>query len=456
MPPAYDEYAVEEPKGAVVTDTVRARGGSKRKPSSASGAGKAGNGFPVRRIRSSFPALNRGDAFVFFDNAAGTQIPQGVLDAVTRHLLECNVQRGGRYSKSQEVDGVLARARESVACLVNARHPSEVSFGMNATSFIRLVSLAIGQTLGERREIIVSDLDHEANVATWLALERLGAKCVWWRVRDDTGLHLADLEPLLSPRTRLVACTVTSNAIGSMVDVAGAARLAHAAGAEIFLDCVHYGPHGPIDVQAWDCDYLVCSGYKIFSPHMGFLWGRREALERLPTFREDFIPDQPPDKIEVGTYVYENVAGMDAAVSYLEHLGGNGTGSTRRARIVRAMETIRAYESQLSVELLGVLAGCGADVYGVSNPAEVGRRAPTFLFNLKGVAPKLVVETLAREGIGARDGHMYSPRLMRRLGLDTSSGGVRVSLVHYNTTAEIHRMANMLHDLARAGTRSQR
>src|SRR6266849_3773057 len=189
---------------------------------------------------------------------------------------------------------------------------------MNATSFIRLVSLAIGQTLGKRNEIVVTDMDHEANVATWLALER--AKILWWKMRDDGNLHVEDLTPLLSARTRLVACTLASNALGSIVDVAAAAKAAHEAGAEIFLDSVHYGPHGPIDVRAFDCDYLVCSGYKIFAPHMGFLWGKRELLEALPTFREDFIPDEVPTKIEVGTFVYENVAGMDAAVSYLEEL----------------------------------------------------------------------------------------------------------------------------------------
>ena len=157
-------------------------------------------------------------------------------------------------------------------------------------------------------------MDHEANVATWLALERSGAKSCWWKVRDDGNLHLDDLIPLVSSTTRLVASTLASNAIGSIVDVTAAARVAHAAGAEIFLDAVHYGPHGLIDVQALDCDYLVCSGYKIFGPHMGFLWGRRELLQRLPTFREDFIADEPPGKIEAGTFIYENVAGMGAAI----------------------------------------------------------------------------------------------------------------------------------------------
>jgi cysteine desulfurase family protein (TIGR01976 family) len=316
--------------------------------------------FPVAHLRSTFPALQ--SDFIFFDNAAGAQVPQMVLDAVNRHLLGCNVQRGGRYAKSQEVDATINRARQSVADLLHARHPSEVAFGMNATSFIRLVSLAIGRTLETRNEIIVTDMDHEANVATWLALEREGAKFVWWKMREDANLHVEDLEALLSSKTRLVACTTASNALGSTVDVTAAARLAHAAGAEIFLDCVHYGPHGIVDVQAFDCDYLVCSGYKIFSPHMGFLWGKLELLQQLQTFREDFIPDEPPGKIEAGTFIYENVAGMDAAVSYLEQLGrslpvapGELLPDSRRASLVKAMGAIRDYEASLSRQMLGVL-----------------------------------------------------------------------------------------------------
>ena len=277
--------------------------------------------FPIAAVRAAFPALTRPPEFIFFDNAAGAQVPQIVLDAVNHHLLECNVQRGGRYAKSREVDATISRARESVADLVNARDASEIAFGMNATSFIRLVSLAIGQTLASGTRL---------SSPTWITKPtsppgwhwNVRGKIVWWKMRDDGNLHVDDLIPLVSSQTRLIACTLTSNAIGSIVDVAAAARVAHAAGAEIFLDSVHYGPHGLIDVQAFDCDYLVCSGYKIFSPHMGFLWGRRELLEKLPTFREDFIPDEPPGKIEAGTFIYENVAGMDAAVRYLERWAG--------------------------------------------------------------------------------------------------------------------------------------
>ncbi len=418
----------------------------------------AAGGFPAGTVRHAFPALNRPPGFIFFDNAAGAQVPQIVLDAVNHHLLECNVQRGGRYTKSREVDAMIVRARQSVADLVNARDASEIAFGMNATSFIRLVSLAIGRMLGARNEIVLTEMDHEANVATWLALERGGAKFLWWKMREDGSLHLGDLVPLLSSKTRLVACTLASNAIGSIVDVAGAAKIAHAAGAEIFIDAVHFGPHGAIDVQALDCDYLVCSGYKIFAPHMGFLWGRRELLQALPTFREDFIPDEPPGKIEAGTFIYENVAGMDGAVRYLEDLGNRLSAAdkvgdkplSRNAALRKAMAEIRSYEQGLTLEMLDVLHGCGAVIYGIADKNRIHQRVPTLCFNLPGIVPSRATEELARRNIGVRDGHMYAPRLMKRLGLAPESGAVRASLVHYNTREEVREFGSALAEITRS------
>ncbi|MGA7381553.1 MAG: cysteine desulfurase-like protein [Terriglobales bacterium] len=400
--------------------------------------------FPITEVRAAFPALQAG--FIFFDNGAGAQSPQSVLDAVANHLLHRNVQRGGRYKQSREVDEAIAQARESVALLVNARHTDEISFGMNATSFMRLISIAVGQSFKDRREIIVTDLDHEANIAVWLALEREGAKILWWHFRDDGRLHLEDLEKLLSPQTRIVACTLASNAIGSVVDIAEVSKRAHAAGAEVFVDAVHYGPHGTIDVRAFDCDYLVCSGYKMFSPHMGFLWGRLETLNALPTFREDFVPDTTPAKLEVGTFIYENVAGMDAAVRYLEDLGRriNPAAPSRRAALVASTQAIRGYEAQLSRAMLDALANAKATVYGITAKEEIAHRTPTFCFNLPGISPARVTEELAKGDIGARDGHMYSPRLMNRLGLPKETGAVRASLVHYNTVEEVRRFGSAL------------
>jgi cysteine desulfurase family protein (TIGR01976 family) len=317
---------------------------------------------------------------------------------------------------------------------------------------MRLISIAIGQSLKERREIIVTDLDHEANIAVWLALEREGAKIVWWNFREDGRLHPEDLEKLLSQRTRIVACTLASNALGSILDVAEVSRRAHAAGAEVFIDAVHYGPHGPLDVQAFDCDYLVCSGYKIFSPHMGFLWGRRETLNALPTFREDFVPDTTPAKLEIGTYIYENVAGMDAAVRYLEELGRrvNPAATTQRAALATGMESIRNYEALLSRAMLDALSSVKATVYGITARDQISFRTPTLCFNLPGISPAKITEALAQRNIGVRDGHMYSPRLMKRLGLTKESGAVRASLVHYNTMEEVHKFQNVLAAIAKS------
>src|SRR5476649_867403 len=363
--------------------------------------------FPVADLRRRFPALELATPFIFFDNAAGAQVPETVLAAVADHLLMRNVQRGGPYRQSREVDAMIARARESVAAFVNARGADEIAFGLNATSFIRSISLAVGQALGSRPEIVVSDLDHESNIATWLALERAGARIVWWHARvgeDGARLHTADLEPLLTERTRLVACTIATNATGSIVDVADVARRAHAVGAEVFLDAVHYAPHGPIDVQALDCDYLVCSGYKVFAPHIGFAWCRREAINRLPTFREDFIPDVTPDKLEAGTYVYENVAGMEAAVAYLEDLGRGHLarvgvpeeGVVRSVTIRAAMFMIAEYERTLSDTMLDALETVpGLTVHGVTDRARLHERVPTFCFSVNGREASAIAEGLA-------------------------------------------------------------
>jgi cysteine desulfurase family protein (TIGR01976 family) len=408
--------------------------------------------FPINWVRQCFPALSA-DNFVFFDNGAGAQVPQIVLDAVRNHLVLRNVQRGGKYRKSQEVDAAIQHAREKVAVFLNAREPAEVAFGMNATSFIRIVSLALSEIMDGRKEIIVTDLDHEANIATWLVLQSKGVEIRWWRMRDDGTLHTDDLIPLLNDRVRLVACAVASNAVGSIVDVKEVARLAHAQGAEVFLDAVHYAPHGVIDVQDWDCDYLVCSGYKIFAPHMGFLWGKRHLLEKLPTFREDFIPDEVPTKIEVGTFVYENVAGMDAALTYLEGLGqelaSSSTGElSQRSRLKAAMEGIRAYEKTLAAEMLRQLTSIdGVEVYGLRDH-QLDARVPTICFTLSRKPAALVASQCAENGIGVRDGNMYSPRLLNRLGISRDSGAVRASLVHYNTIEEISRFAEVLKKIA--------
>ena len=403
------------------------------------------NAFPVDELRAEFPALRKYADFLFLENAGGSQVPQRVVDAVSEHLVDFNVQRMAKYRHSEGVDRKLAEARESVAILVNAYRPEEVSFGLNATSFIRLVSLGIGKliaaerTARARNEIVVTDMDHDANISAWTALEEQGAKIVWWRMREG-ALHVEDLLPLLGERTRIVACAAAAHSLGTLVDVAAAGAAAKAAGAELFVDAVHFGPHGLIDVQAWNCDYAVFSGYKNFSPHMGFLWGRYEALRALPTFREDFIPDVPPYKIEVGTFPYENVAGMNAAVQYLESVGARvapGESLSRRQTLARAMGAIREYEQTLAREMLRALKRLGATVHGIADESEVARRVPTICFSLPNMKPQDFAARMGAAGVGLRDGHLFAPRLMKRLGLPMEVGALRVSLVHYNTVDEI-------------------
>jgi cysteine desulfurase family protein (TIGR01976 family) len=410
------------------------------------------NRFPVDELRAQFPAIAKADGFIFLENAGGSQVPQIVIDAVTRHLVEFNVQRMAKYRHSEGVDRSLQEARESVAILVNAYRPEEICFGLNATSFIRLVSLGIGKMLGERNEIVVTDMDHDANISTWLALESDGAKVVWWRMREDGTLNVDDFKPLLNKRTRLVACTATAHSIGTIVDVAAVGALTKTAGAEFFIDAVHYGPHGLIDVQAWNCDYAVCSGYKNFSPHLGFLWGRYDALCALPTYREDFIPNVPPLKVEVGTFAYENVAGMNAAVKYLETIGRGvlaGVGHSRREAIAAAMRAIGDYERFLSNEMIAALKRQGAKIYGISDQDSLQKRVPTICFSVDGITPQEFATQMGQAGVGLRDGHMFAPRLMQRLGLAMETGAIRVSLLHYNKIEEIHRFEQIFLDIMR-------
>jgi len=393
--------------------------------------------FPIDAIRSQFPALRESRGTIFFDNAAGAQLPARVIDAVKDHLVHRMVQRGGPYTLSREVDDVIERARAAVADLVNASDPNEIVFGLNGTSFMRLVSQTIAEQRGARSEIIVTELDHEANISVWLDLQKRGFTVRFWPLADgNPRLDLKDLVPLLSDKTRLVAVTWASNGTGSLVDVAAVADAAHAAGAEVFVDAVHYLPHGPIDVQNAGIDYMACSSYKAFAPHMGFGWGRKQCLDGLPAFREYFIPDVAPHKFEIGTYAYENVAGLVAAIEYLENVGRMcGADGDRHQAIHHAMQAIRSYEMTLSDHMLrGLEKIPSVRVYGLRKPSD---RTPTFCFTFEGIPPAVVCEKMGGRGYAIRYGHLYCPRLIKRLGLSEDIGAIRASLVHYNTKDEI-------------------
>lgn len=412
--------------------------------------------FPLDFVRGLFPAL-KDSRYVYFDNAAGTQVPQGVIDAVSEHLTRRNVQRGGCYRLSEEVDELIDATRDRLGTFVNAYEREEVVLGMNATSFIRQASLAIGETLRPGDEIVVTELDHEANIAPWVALEKRGVHVKLWGLEEGSSrLDLGKLDELLSERTRLVAVTKASNAVGTIVDLIPIAERIHAQKGYLFVDAVQFAPHGPMDVRFLGCDFLVCSGYKIFGPHMAFLWGRREILDSLPTMREYFIKDQTPDKYEMGTFNYEAVAGMNAAIDYVEELGRRcrylplppEEDVGRRGDLRRGMQAIRQYERTLTSHTLSRLSKLSSvTVYGVMDPDQAALRTPTFLFNVKGMDPAEVAERLAETDVFVRNGHMYSPRLLSRLGLQEEKGAVRASLVHYNSSEEVDRWIEALQRL---------
>ncbi|HEU5311257.1 MAG TPA: cysteine desulfurase-like protein [Candidatus Eisenbacteria bacterium] len=416
-------------------------------------------------VRTRFPALrDAGDREIFFDNAAGAQVPDEVVDAVRDHLVARNVQRGGRYPRSREVDASIHDARALLAAFLNAESRNEIVFGLNSTSLIRLIAESLRPSLRSGDRIVVTELDHEANVGPWLRMESGGVTPVFWKVRGpEAALALDDLRAILrSPGgpVRLVALPLASNATGGIVDVAAAASLAREAGALTFVDAVHFAPHGPIDVRALGADFLAFSGYKIFGPHVGFLWGRPDAFRALTPAREFFIPGEAPYAFEGGTQVYEGIAGMSGAMRYLASLGGLDPTSTRsgagsipteqaRSALRHAMGRIREYEVGLAGTMLHALLGIpGVRILGTSDPERVADRIPTFSFRIDGVSPEAIVERLAAQGVHARDGHMYAPRLIAAAGIDPVTGVCRVSLCHYNTIEEVERFAKVIRTLA--------
>jgi len=395
------------------------------------------------RVRLRFPALRDAPGAVFFDNAAGAQVPDEVYEAIREHLLRRNVQRGGRYERSRAVDEMLGEARAAVASFLNAESPQEIAFGLNSSTLIRTVADSLRPRLHAGDEVVVTELDHEANIGPWLRLEASGVKARFWKVRNPGArLEPGDLETLLGTgRVRLVAMPLASNATGGVVDVAAASRLARKAGAATFVDAVHFAPHGRVDVRELGADFLAFSGYKIFGPHLGFLWGRLDALRELKPPREFFISPEPPHAFEAGTQAYEGIAGMLGALRYLASLDAGGS-------LPRAMERIRSDERGLSEALLTALADVrGLTILGESDPARGEARVPTVSFGVSGFDPARIVEHLAASGIQARDGHLYAPRLLEASGIDPKVGLARVSLCHYNTREEIGKLRDALHAL---------
>ena len=403
-------------------------------------------------LRAQFPALGRTvgpHPAVFLDGPGGTQSPTRVIDAMADYLRRGSRNHGGPFLTSREADAAAESARLAMRDLLNARRPEEIVFGQNMTSLTFSLSRAIAQTWQPGDEVIVTRLDHDANISPWLrAAEDRGVTVRWLDFNPAAcTLALDTLPGLLNGRTRLVAVNYASNAVGTISDVARVAELAHEAGALVYVDAVHYAPHDVIDVQALDCDFLACSVYKFFGPHTGVLYGKYEWLDRLNAYKVRPAADEPPGKWETGTQSYESLSGVTAAVDYLADLGG--AGGTRRERLARGLAAIKAYEAELSEHFLrGVTRVPGLRVYGITDIESLARRTPTFAIELAGHAPEDVAAWLGERGFFVWHGHYYAIAVMERLGTLDRGGLVRVGFVHYNTVEESDRLIAALRELA--------
>jgi len=409
--------------------------------------------FDVTRIREHFPALTRARAPIYLDNPAGTQVAREAIEAMCDYMLYDNANLGGVFTTGKRSDAMVAEARAAVADFLGAPSTTEIVFGSNMTTLTYAFSRAFGRTLEPGDEIVVTRLDHDANLAPWLALEERGVVLRWLDVHpEDCTLDLEALDGLLGPRTRLVTVGLASNAVGTVNDVPRIVRAAHAAGALAFVDAVHYAPHGPIDVGQLGCDFLACSAYKFFGPHVGVLWGRYELLERFPAYKPRPVSDAPPDKWETGTQSLEGIAGTVGALRYLEWLGEETAATaprTRRERLQGAMQAIRNREREISRALLDGLGSVrGLRIYGSTDRERIEGRVPTVSFTLAGRTPRQVAEHLAGRDIQVWEGNHFAPVIMERLGLGASGGTVRVGAVHYNTHEEIDRLVAAVTALA--------
>jgi cysteine desulfurase family protein (TIGR01976 family) len=421
------------------------------------------NGQTISDLRAEFPALQQtagGRPLIFFDGPGGTQVPSVVIEAMGRYLTEANSNFHGPFLFSRRTDETVAAARQALADLFNASRPEEIVFGPNMTTLTFNLSRAIGRVLAPGDEIVVTRLDHDANVAPWLALQEQGVVIRQADFNpDDCTLDMASMEAAITPRTRLVALGYASNAVGTLNDVRRVVELAHAVGAWVYVDAVHYAPHGPIDVQALGCDFLVCSTYKFFGPHLGALFGRYELLEALPAFKVRPAGDAPPYKFETGTQNFEALAGATAAVDYLAALGQR-VGSDfvaqfpglegRRLDLKMAMAAIQVYEQALCRQLIAGLGEiAGLHIYGITDPKRFDQRVPTISFTLEGLTPRQIAQRLDQSNIFAWAGNFYALAVTERLGLEDRGGLLRVGLVHYNTAAEVETFLGVLADMPR-------
>ena len=407
-------------------------------------------------IRARFPALSRtldGRRCVFADAPGGTQVPETVIEAMAAYLRTSNANVHGAFVTSIETDHLIEEAHRAGSDLLGC-HADEIVFGPNATTLLFALSRSIARTLGPGDEIVVTRLDHDANIRPWLMVaEDTGATVRWVDIRDDdVTIDRGSFEDTLTDRTKVVAFTLASNAVGTVTPAAELARAAHDAGALVICDGVHVAQHRLLDVHAIGADVVVCSPYKIFGPHLGILFGRRELLESWRPYKVRPASEDLPYRWETGTQNHEGFAGFVAAVDYLADVGrmyGNPSGTRRRDAVGAAFEAIGAHEATLSRRFLdGVGVIADIRLYGIAEPDRVAERTPTFAVRLGDQHPLETAKLLGERGIFVWDGHYYALELMERLGLQESGGAVRVGFCHYNTAEEVDRVLAELASLA--------
>ncbi|HSH05276.1 MAG TPA: cysteine desulfurase-like protein [Anaerolineae bacterium] len=402
-------------------------------------------------FRAQFPALTRqvnGQTAIYLDGPGGTQVPQTVIDAISHYFTAGGSNYGGPFAASQFTDATVDAARQAMIAFYNAQHPTEIVFGQNMTSLIFPLSRALATTWQAGDEIILSPLDHDANVSPWLRVAEDHNLTIRWLGLNhhDCTLDLTTLPNLLNDKTRLVAVTAASNAVGSITNLTPIIQQAHAAGALVLIDAVHYAPHDIIDVQALDCDFLLSSAYKYFGPHTGILYGKYEHLDALNAYKVRPAPTNPPMKWETGTQSFESLAGVTAAVHYLANISGSD--GSLRDRLVASMTTIKQYEQTLSAAFLKAAATIpGLRIYGITDTEKLASRTPTFAISLDGHTPSAIAQHLANHGIFVWDGHYYAITIMDKLGLLDQGGLVRIGFAHYNTHDELDRLITTLRQL---------
>jgi cysteine desulfurase family protein (TIGR01976 family) len=409
----------------------------------------------VEHCRRQFPALSRqinDKPAVFFDGPAGTQVPQRVIDMISHYLANMNANHEGLFATSQESDVLLAATHAAVATLLGANDPSTVFFGPNMTTLTFALSRSLANMWRQGDEIVVTRLDHDANVTPWVfAAREVGATVRFVEInRDDCTLDLDDLRSKLNENTRLVAVGCASNSVGSINPVADICRWAHEVGAFVFLDAVHYAPHALIDVQAWDCDFLACSAYKFFGPHIGIMWGRRELLEGMLAYKVRPASNDLPEKWMTGTQNHECLAGVFECVRYLADLGRTVAADNNledRAALQAAYEAIANYEQSLVGRLIvGLKANEKVTIYGITDPERAGERMPTVSITHSELTASQLARALGEQGIFTWHGNYYALQLTDTLGLEPE-GMVRIGLVHYNTPEEVDRLLETLKHL---------